>query len=316
MSWAGGLSFRQFSIATSRALLLGALAWSSMTLGHMERVVAADGDTADSNVRANPPGDNQSPLPPSSATESRTTPASGAEATLASELEQLSRERQSLTSVRNAVVPSLESESVSAQRDVLKQQLQFLVTELARRPKSQNETEHANRKRRTARKSSHSPPKSDERKVAARNSDNTPMAVGGTMAGSPVPVDSIALAQTLFRTHDYPGALRAFEEARKATSVPRDRISLKYFSAVCLRRMGQTQESMVMFREVANSRADDVLAECARWQLSMQQWRESTRNRIEQLQSAKQVGEEGASRETGGDGSQSLRPEENATPRE
>jgi hypothetical protein len=93
----------------------------------------------------------------------------------------------------------------------------------------------------------------------------------------------MALAQALFRTADYEGALKAFSLAEKTEANPQQRIAIKYFTAACLGKLGKKHESSTLFREVANSKLDDVFAECARWQLSAQQWRDTTEARLEQL---------------------------------
>lgn len=213
---------------------------------------------------------------------------------LDAELNQLRRERDSLIAIRNSTPREIDSgsDSVTAQRELLKQQLNGLLTELARRPRPDQKpaaSETGNKAKSSAQQRAS---KSKRNKFSRSAGDGTKSTDGSQTPATPGPVDAMALAQSLFRTSDYEGALKAFDLARKTTADPHDRVAIKYFSAVCLRKLGNTQESTMLFREVANSKMDEVLAECAQWQLSAQQWRDTTKARIEQLralQSAEQT---------------------------
>lgn len=103
-------------------------------------------------------------------------------------------------------------------------------------------------------------------------------------------IDPVALAQNLFRTGDFAGALDAYRKAEEAftrqaegglgagvdPAGPEDRVPVKYMIATCLRRLGKTSEAEVIYREVASSRGDEFVAECARWQLTLLTWKKQT----------------------------------------
>jgi tetratricopeptide (TPR) repeat protein len=204
---------------------------------------------------------------------------------LDAELSQLRRERDSLIAVRNSTPREIESgsDSVAAQRELLKQQLNGLLTELARRPRPEQKPATSETGPKAKSPAQQRASKSKRNKFSRSAGDGTKPTDGSQTPTTQAPVDAMALAQSLFRTSDYEGALKAFDLAKKTTADPHDRVAIKYFSAACLRKLGNTQESMMLFREVANSKADEVLAECAQWQLSAQQWRDTTKARIEQL---------------------------------
>jgi hypothetical protein len=97
------------------------------------------------------------------------------------------------------------------------------------------------------------------------------------------PVDPLALAQALFRTGDYEGALRTYRML-DPTQLPRqDQAMLQYMIATCLRRLGKLEEAAALYRDVANSKDDDILSECAQWQLGALEWRRDLVARLEQL---------------------------------
>jgi tetratricopeptide (TPR) repeat protein len=201
------------------------------------------------------------------------------------ELDQLRRERDSLTAVRSAAPRESESQTdaVAAERNKLRQQLHGLLTELARRPRPQ-QAPAASEARGAAKSLSQQRLDQSKRNEAFKASGkSTKKTDGSQTAASPGPVDPMALGQSLFRTGDFDGALKAFELAKKSATDPHDRIAIKYLSAACLKKSGNVNESTMLFREVANSKLDDVLAECARWQLSALQWQEATVARIAQL---------------------------------
>lgn len=203
------------------------------------------------------------------------------------ELDQLKDERNSLVTVRDSAVrePASTTDSVAEQREALKRQLHDLVTELTRRPQPEPKpavsTANGSKKQPGPRRTEQS-----KRDPASSSNDAVKPSHGALTVATPGPVDSMALAQALFRTADYDGALKAFRLAEKTEANPQDRIAIKYFTAACLGKLGNKQESTVLFREVANSKVDDLFAECARWQLSAQQWREGIEARIEQLRAA------------------------------
>jgi TolA-binding protein len=97
------------------------------------------------------------------------------------------------------------------------------------------------------------------------------------------PVDPVALAQALYRTGDYEGALATYRLINP-TSVDRpNRVGIQYMIATCLRKIGKKEEAATIYREVANSHDDNFLADCAKWQLSALEWRRDLETRLETL---------------------------------
>jgi len=93
-------------------------------------------------------------------------------------------------------------------------------------------------------------------------------------AGIGKAVDPWALAQALFESHDYEDALKAYRALESEKLSPADHITVQYMIACCLRNLGKANEAATMYREVANSRDNDMLADCARWQLNALRWRQ------------------------------------------
>jgi hypothetical protein len=102
-------------------------------------------------------------------------------------------------------------------------------------------------------------------------------------------VDALALAPVLFQTGDYEGALTAYRLVSPDAVKPAERVTVTYMTAACLRKLGKTDEAATLFREVANAKGEDVLAECAQWQLSAMRWKhdvETTLNELRQRRKA------------------------------
>lgn len=104
-------------------------------------------------------------------------------------------------------------------------------------------------------------------------------------------VDPLALGQSLFRANDYAGALQALRQVNSAALRPAERVGLNYLMATCLRKLGKTDEAMTLYQQVAGSRADEVLADCARWQLGAMAWRRDLEKQLEEIRQRKQGGE-------------------------
>jgi tetratricopeptide (TPR) repeat protein len=111
--------------------------------------------------------------------------------------------------------------------------------------------------------------------VVSSLTDERARAAAGSLKTSDVnvkPVDPIALGQVLLRMEDYEGAVRAFRAVEFAKLRADERAYVQYLLATALRSAGQSQEALPLYREVANSKADAMIAEYARWQLSLMQW--------------------------------------------
>jgi hypothetical protein len=98
------------------------------------------------------------------------------------------------------------------------------------------------------------------------------------------PIDSLALGRTLFRAHDYAGALKAFQQVNLTGMKPEERRPIEYLIATCLKHLGKVDEAGAIYREVANSKGDEVLAECAQWQLNTLRWQREFEQKLRQPQ--------------------------------
>jgi hypothetical protein len=96
-------------------------------------------------------------------------------------------------------------------------------------------------------------------------------------------VDALALAPVLFQTGDYEGALTAYRLVSPEAVKPAERTTVMYMTAACLRKLGKTDEAATLFREVANAKGEDVLAECAQWQLSAMRWKHDVETTLNEL---------------------------------
>jgi tetratricopeptide (TPR) repeat protein len=96
-------------------------------------------------------------------------------------------------------------------------------------------------------------------------------------------VDAISLAQNLFRTGDHEAALRAFQLMELSTLPKADRAYVQYMTGCCLRRLGKMNEAAAAYREVAEAKEDEFLAECATWQIGSIRSRQELVTQLEEL---------------------------------
>jgi hypothetical protein len=101
--------------------------------------------------------------------------------------------------------------------------------------------------------------------------------------GQQKPVEPMALAQALYRTGDYEGALATYRLINPATVDRMNRVGLQYMIATCLRKLARTDEAAAAYREVVNSRDDPFLTDCAQWQLSALRWRRDLETRLQEI---------------------------------
>jgi hypothetical protein len=96
-------------------------------------------------------------------------------------------------------------------------------------------------------------------------------------------IDPLNQAQNLYRTGNFEASLRAFKLVESASLAGEDRAFVQYMIASCLRRLGQMSEATAIYRDVADSREDAFLSECAVWQLSTIRWRKDLEMQLEEL---------------------------------
>lgn len=99
------------------------------------------------------------------------------------------------------------------------------------------------------------------------------------------PLDSLRQAQNLYRTNDFQAALITFKKFDPAALNREDRPFVQYMTASCLRRLGKLSDAAALYREVADAKEDEFLAECAKWQLSSIHWMQELEAQLEELRS-------------------------------
>lgn len=97
------------------------------------------------------------------------------------------------------------------------------------------------------------------------------------------PLDLLRSATNLFQDGDLDAALRTFRLIDTSSLNREDRAYVKYMTATCLRRTGRVSEAAALYREVAESRDDDFLAECAIWQLSLLRSTQELQSQLDRL---------------------------------
>lgn len=73
----------------------------------------------------------------------------------------------------------------------------------------------------------------------------------------PSTVDHFRLGETLYQTGNYEAALKAFQAIEPETLTPSDRSWLDLFVGVCSRKIGDSEKSYALLRDVANVKSRD-----------------------------------------------------------
>jgi tetratricopeptide (TPR) repeat protein len=97
-------------------------------------------------------------------------------------------------------------------------------------------------------------------------------------------VNPLALAQAHFLSENYKEALAAFRKIDLTAMKAEERVPVQYLIASCLRKLGKDDEATALYREVAGSRQDPVMVECAQWQLATMRWQRELRGQIDALE--------------------------------
>ncbi|MCC6419148.1 MAG: hypothetical protein IT429_13010 [Gemmataceae bacterium] len=111
--------------------------------------------------------------------------------------------------------------------------------------------------------------------------------VEGVMTGQIV--NALSLAQALYQSGNYSRALAAFRQVDLTALRAEERVPVQYLIATCLRKAGRKEEALSRYREVANSRLDPFVAECAQWQLATARWQDEMRKQIEGLKARRKA---------------------------
>jgi tetratricopeptide (TPR) repeat protein len=128
---------------------------------------------------------------------------------------------------------------------------------------------------------------SENENQTSRHSAGTPAAKTGSSGDTPV--DPLSLAQALYRTGDYEGALATYRLINQASLDRMNRGAVQYLMATCLRNLGKTDEAAALYREVVNSKEDPFVSDCAQWQLGALRWRRELESRLQQLRQRRQA---------------------------
>jgi hypothetical protein len=252
-----------------------------------EPVPAASG-VPEAQRAANPPDQAAagSPMPPEAAPEEPFL------STLNQALSQLKAERAAIRSLLDDALRGADNDVTShaEQTALLRSRLADLLTRLATQ-RYRDDSSDPNQTQETAAET-----ETPEATKPAPGSDSVPAQTteptrppDQTAPLRSKPVHPMALALVLLRTGDHAGALDAYRSVDIAILSPEDRMAVQYFTATCLRRLGKTQEASTLYREVANSKGDDVLRECARWQLSSIRWRQGLEAQLGELRQRRQA---------------------------
>lgn len=100
-------------------------------------------------------------------------------------------------------------------------------------------------------------------------------------------VDPFKAAMNLFRSNENAAAYEKFKNVKLEGLSREDQAFVQYMTACCLRRLGKSSDAMVIFREVADEKADSFIAENAVWQISIIKSTLELEGQLEQLRSRK-----------------------------
>jgi hypothetical protein len=97
------------------------------------------------------------------------------------------------------------------------------------------------------------------------------------------PSDAVRMAENLFRDKDYVACLLVLRQIDRTQLGREDRAFAQYLTACCLRLTDRRAEAAAIYREVADAREDEFLAECAVSQLALMRSAEELQAQLRQL---------------------------------
>jgi tetratricopeptide (TPR) repeat protein len=103
------------------------------------------------------------------------------------------------------------------------------------------------------------------------------------------PSDPFTLAQALFRAGEYQAALQNYRRIDLESLTPQEKMFIQYMTACCLRKLGKLEDAAALYREVANTREDEVLTDCALWHLNVLNGRRETAKQLEELRQRREA---------------------------
>lgn len=99
-------------------------------------------------------------------------------------------------------------------------------------------------------------------------------------------LDPVRVAANLYKDGDVDAALRVLAPIKDSGALTaEDRVFAKYLTACCQRRTGKVAEATKLFREIADAKEDQYLAECALWQISAIRSTQELETQLGQLRS-------------------------------
>ncbi len=96
-------------------------------------------------------------------------------------------------------------------------------------------------------------------------------------------LNSLALGHSLFAMGNYEGALKAYRNVNLTGLRAEERAPVQYLIASCLRHLGKLDEASALYREVAATKGDPQVADCAQWQLSTIRWRQQLEKQLAEM---------------------------------
>jgi hypothetical protein len=200
---------------------------------------------------------------------------------LAQALAQLKRERMELTTERTAAVKDIEADGESDGDELarLRLRLRGLVARLAAE-RNRNQGKPSSQGSQHTRPDGRNPKETEPEKESEPTGESRPPIKGGPNSEASGTIDPAGLAQAFFRSEDFAGALRAYRIIDQRRLKLEDRITIMYMMATCLRRTGKLSEAAALYRKVADSRGNPIMADCARWQLGAIRWRQDLEARL------------------------------------
>lgn len=120
-------------------------------------------------------------------------------------------------------------------------------------------------------------------RIPARRSPPPPVAEPShdTNPDSVRPLDRVRYLQNLIKSGQYATALRAFQVMDPTSFTGKQGAMLRYLKASAHRRAGDLETAKQIYGELAQSREDDFLAECAAWQLQAIKAKEELLGRLD-----------------------------------
>lgn len=99
----------------------------------------------------------------------------------------------------------------------------------------------------------------------------------------PKPVNSLALGESLYRTRNFPAALKVLKTVDSSGLSQSDRTWLDLLIALCQRRTGEYEAAEGTLRDIANEESSDYPVKAAKWWLKQAQASQETLTKMKTL---------------------------------